>query len=130
MHNDGAAEDALRTDQLDELVSHRGLGVALGVGLEVAEVTNVALSVLGGTVGLVVRVDWENTISNANMHTERIPRRKRMPPGRGPQGSGLTVRAGRGAAVGVVAVGMDVHATLGVGIVAGDVPADGGVGTL
>ena len=38
----------------------------------------------------------------------------------------LTVRAGRGAAVGVVAEGVDVHATLGVGIMAGDVPGDGG----
>ena len=37
----------------------------------------------------------------------------------------LTVRTGRGAAVGVVAEGVDVHATLGVGIVPGDIPGDG-----
>ena len=40
------------------------------------------------------------------------------------------MRAGRGAAVGVVAKGVDVHATLGVGVVAGDVPGDGGRGRL
>lgn len=34
--------------------------------------------------------------------------------------------SGRSAAVGVVAKGVDVHATLGVGIVAGDVPRHGG----
>jgi hypothetical protein len=34
----------------------------------------------------------------------------------------LTVRAGRGAAVGVVAKGVDVHAALSVGVVARDVP--------
>ncbi len=34
------------------------------------------------------------------------------------------MRAGRRAAVGVVTEGVDVHPTLGIGIVAGDVPAD------
>ena len=95
--NDGAAEDALGADQLDELVGDGALGVALAIGLEVAQVTNVALVVLGGTVGLAVRVE---------------------------------VRAGGSAAVGVVTKGVDVHTTLSVGIVAGDVPGDGGVGTL
>lgn len=33
---------------------------------------------------------------------------------------------GRGAAVGVVTKGVDVEATLGVGVVAGNVPGDGG----
>ena len=36
------------------------------------------------------------------------------------------MRAGRGAAVGVVTEGVDVEATLGVGVVAGDVVGDGG----
>lgn len=36
------------------------------------------------------------------------------------------MRAGGGAAVGVVTEGVNVHATLGVGVVAGDVPGDGG----
>lgn len=40
------------------------------------------------------------------------------------------MRAGAGAAVGVVAEGVDVHAALGVGVVAGDVPADGRLGGL
>jgi hypothetical protein len=39
---------------------------------------------------------------------------------------GLTVRASGRAAVGVITEGMDVHTTLGVRIVARDVPADGG----
>ena len=38
----------------------------------------------------------------------------------------LTVRAGGGAAVGIVTEGVDVHATLGIGVVARDVPGDGG----
>jgi hypothetical protein len=55
--DDSAAENALGTDQLDELVRDAALGVALSVGLEVAKVTDVALAVGGSTVGLVVRVD-------------------------------------------------------------------------
>lgn len=43
---------------------------------------------------------------------------------------GRTVRTGRGAAVGVVAELVDVHASLGVGIVARDVVGDGGRGRL
>lgn len=42
----------------------------------------------------------------------------------------LTVRTSGCAAVGVVTESMDVHATLSVGVVAGDVPCDGGVGVL
>ena len=57
MDDDGAAEDALGADQLDELVGDGALGVALGVGLEVAQVADVALAVGGGAVGLVVGVD-------------------------------------------------------------------------
>jgi len=56
--DNGAAEDALGADQLDELVRDGALGVALGVGLEVAQVADVALAVGGSTVGLVVGVDW------------------------------------------------------------------------
>lgn len=41
-----------------------------------------------------------------------------------------TVRASRCAAVGVVTEGVDVHATLGVGVVARDVPRDSGRGRL
>jgi hypothetical protein len=42
----------------------------------------------------------------------------------------LTVRAGRGAPVGVVAEGVNVHATLGVRVVACDVPGNLGRGRL
>ena len=58
MDDNGAAEDALGADQLDELVRDGALGVALGVGLEVAQVADVALAVLGRAVRLAVRVDW------------------------------------------------------------------------
>ena len=40
------------------------------------------------------------------------------------------MRTSGGTTVGVVTKGVNVHATLGVGIVAGDVPRDGGLGTL
>jgi hypothetical protein len=40
------------------------------------------------------------------------------------------VRASRCAAVGVVAKGVNVHATLGIGIVPGDVPGDSGRGRV
>jgi hypothetical protein len=50
-------DDGLRADQLDVLVLNAALGVALGIGLDVAQVTNVADLVRGSTVGLVVRVD-------------------------------------------------------------------------
>ena len=42
----------------------------------------------------------------------------------------LTVRASGGAAVGVVTELVDVETTLSVGVVAGDVPGDGGRGVL
>jgi hypothetical protein len=42
----------------------------------------------------------------------------------------LTVRTSRGAAVGVVTKCVNVHATLGVRVMAGDVPADSGRGGL
>lgn len=105
------------------LVLNATLGVALGIGLDVAQVTNVAGLVRGSTVGLVVRVDWE--IGDVSLYTV----------GRFYSGSGragflgpgiLTVRAGRRAAVGVVTEGVDVEAALGVGVVASDIPRDGG----
>lgn len=51
------ANDGLGANQLDVLVLNAALGVALGIGLDVAQVTNVAGLVRGRTVGLVVRVD-------------------------------------------------------------------------
>jgi hypothetical protein len=51
------ADDALRSDQLDQLVGVASLSVALAVGLKVTQVADVALLVFGSTVGLVVGVD-------------------------------------------------------------------------
>lgn len=111
MDDDSAADDALGTDQLDQLVGGGADGVALAISLDVAKVTNVAVLVGGSTVTLAVRVDCA------------------LPSVSAPSRSGidvvsgiLTVRAGGGAAVGVVTEGVDVHATLSVGVVAADVP--------
>lgn len=59
------ANDGLRADELDEVVSHGALGVALSIGLEVAEITNVADLVgavaVGGATGVDcgwVRAHW------------------------------------------------------------------------
>lgn len=120
VHDDGAAEDALGADQLDVLVGHGALGVALGVGLEVAQVADVALAVAGGAVGLVVRVDWWVGLVLGDVMEWCV----------GEPWGNLTVRTGAGAAVGVVTEGVDVHATLGVGVVAADVPGDLGLGGL
>lgn len=62
VHDNGAAENALRADQLDELVRDRALGVTLAVSLEVAKVTNVTLRVRRGSVGLAVRVDYAKSV--------------------------------------------------------------------
>ena len=118
------AEDALGADQLDELVADGALGVALTVSLVVAQVTYMAHRVGWGAVGLVLGVDC--SCQRAVLGKISLPPRQYS--GRADQR--LTVRAGRGAAVGVVAKSVNVHATLSVGIVAGDVPADGRLGIL
>ena len=105
--DDGAADDAVLADELDQLVGDGALCVALAVGLEVTQVTDVALLILGSTVVLAVGVDLRVL---AFVWSFVVGLRE------------LTVRAGGSAAVGVVAKGVDVHATLSVGIVAGDVP--------
>ena len=51
------ANDGLGANQLDVLVLNAALGVALGIGLDVAQITNVTCFVRGSTVSLVVRVD-------------------------------------------------------------------------
>jgi hypothetical protein len=105
------ADDALGANQLDELVLDAALGVALAIGLDVAQVADVALLVAGGAVGLVVGVDWVGGSASCRRGVGA--------------GGKLTVGTSRGAAVGVVAKGVDVHATLSVGVVARDVPGDG-----
>jgi hypothetical protein len=113
------ADDALGANELDEQVGHGALGVALGVGLEVAEITDMAGLIGAVTVSLVVGVDCRT--QKSAVHSPREANRR---------GCRLTVRAGRGAAVGVVAKGVDVETALGVGVVAADVPGDGGRGRL
>jgi hypothetical protein len=56
--NNGSANDAVRANQLDKRVSDGALGIALGVSLDVSEITNVTGLVRRSTVGLVVRVDY------------------------------------------------------------------------
>jgi hypothetical protein len=57
------ANDTLGANQLDQLVRVASLSIALAVGLEVAQVTDVALVIFGGAVGLVVRVDFRKCVS-------------------------------------------------------------------
>lgn len=55
------ADDAIRADELDQLVGGGAGGVSLGISAEVAEVTNVALLVGRGTVVLATGVDWDGS---------------------------------------------------------------------
>lgn len=119
------ANDALGTDELNQLILNGTLGVTLAISLEVAKVTDVAD--LSGTITVrgPVRVDYEGRMSSQHSTPTKIHSSKHR------QGAErLTVRASGCAAVGVVTEGVDMHATLGVGIVAGDVPANGGQGVL
>jgi hypothetical protein len=93
VNDQGPAQNALSTNQLNKLVLLGADGITLGIGLEVTKVTDVALGVLGSTVGLA---------------------------------KGVEVRTSGGASVGVVTELVDVEATLGIGVVALDVPGDGG----
>jgi hypothetical protein len=70
--------DGLRADELDELVGHGALGVALSISLEVAEVTNVAGLVGRSTVGLAVGVDClcELAVSDLAMQLQKCKDRK------------------------------------------------------
>lgn len=53
------ANHGLGSDELDKFVLNAALGVALGIGLDVSQVTDVACLIRGSAVGLVVRVDCE-----------------------------------------------------------------------
>jgi len=55
--DNGPADDTLGSDELDELVVDRSLGVALSIRLDVAEVTYMAVLIVRAAVGLAVRVD-------------------------------------------------------------------------
>jgi hypothetical protein len=116
VNDESTAENTLGTDQLDQAVGLGASSIALGISLEVAKVTDVTDGVGGSTVGLAVGVDYRRLVRDTDIAS--IPR------------VGRTVGAGGGAAVGVVTELVDVEATLGVGVVASDVPGDGGGVTL
>lgn len=63
MHDEGPPQHALGPDQLDELIGNAALGVALAVGLIIAEVTDVADLVGRGAVLCGVGVDWRKQVS-------------------------------------------------------------------
>ena len=50
MHNDGTSKDALGANKLHKLVGDAALGIALSIGLEVAQIANVTLFVGRGSV--------------------------------------------------------------------------------
>lgn len=54
------ANNRLSTNQLNQLVCDLALSIALRIRLVVAQVADVALLVGGGTVGLVVGVDYSD----------------------------------------------------------------------
>lgn len=55
--NNCTADDALRADQLDQLVRGRALAIALSIGLEVAKVANMADLISWSTVCLAMGVE-------------------------------------------------------------------------
>lgn len=57
VHDNSAANDRVLANELDEKVLLLALGVAVRVGGDVAEITNVTDVVLGGTVVLLERVE-------------------------------------------------------------------------
>ena len=63
VNDNGATNDALGANQLDQLVRSAALSVTLAVGLEVTQVTDVALVVFGRAVRLVVGVDWVSMLA-------------------------------------------------------------------
>lgn len=83
-----------------------------------------AVLIGGRAMGLAMRVDCGGEGRRLALFTDNASRNGEV--GR----VELTVRAGRRAAVGVVAKLVDVEAALRISIVAGDVPCDGGRGRL
>jgi len=108
--------DALWANQLNQLIGLGTLAVALSISLEVSEIAYMANLVSWSTVGLSVWVDC-SYIHQLSFHV--ISKRSEGSGGR------LTMRASGGAAVGIISKLMDVEATLCVGIIASEVPADG-----
>ena len=73
------ANNALRSNKLDQLVCYRALAITLTIGLEVAQVTDMALLIGGSTVVLVEGVDCPNP---SLLACENVlwPNRARMTP--------------------------------------------------
>ena len=46
------------SDELDEAVAHRALGVALGIGLDISEVADMAVLISRSAMSLAVGVDY------------------------------------------------------------------------
>lgn len=65
MANNSPTEHTLRPNQLDQLVCNRALRIALTVSLDVAQVADMALVVVGSTVGLLVGVDCSGKVSTS-----------------------------------------------------------------
>jgi len=95
--DNSTTDNALWTNQFDELVSDRALAIALAICLEVAQIAYMTGLIRWSTVCLAKRVE---------------------------------VGAGGCAPVCVVTELVDVHATLSIGVIASDVPCDGGGGSL
>lgn len=118
------ANNALRSNKLDQLVCYRALAITLTIGLEVAKVTNMALLVGGSTVVLVEGVDCPNPSLLACKNV-LWPERARMTPEVSECGvvrRKRTMWTGGSAAVSIVTEGMYVNATLSVGVVSGNIP--------
>ena len=112
------ANNAVGTDELDQRVGHGALGVALPVSLDVAQVTDVSGLIRGGSMVFAVGVDYRSGESLVRLLPSDVEHRLAIAAGEAGQVAKLTVRAGRGAAVGIVTKGVNVETTLGIGVVA------------
>jgi len=50
-------QNTLGSNQLDQFIGHGSLRIALGIRLEISEITGMAFAVRGSTVSFGVRVD-------------------------------------------------------------------------
>lgn len=75
------ANNAVGPDNLHEVILDRALGVALGVGLNVAEITDVTLLVRGRAVALAVGVDYNGQTQGVSSTDRPGGRRGKGMPG-------------------------------------------------
>jgi hypothetical protein len=129
-------KNRLLANQLNLAIGDRALCIALAISFDIAEITNMTVGISGTTVALAEGVDYIPSVNILIGSPSRLRRNAKLRPvvrgglrawlGKGMGGSRRTVRASRSATVGVVTELMDVHASLGVGVMAGDVEGDGG----